>query len=359
MDTAHVFLDTEIFVSNNFHFESPLFEKLISLAQQETIFIHLTTITVREIEARIISDIEQGLAHLRTLQNKERAVKVLGLIPNTPFQIIPRRFEIAPIKRQIMDSFRSYLEAIRADILPVTDVSIDEVFDKYFRAVPPFGSSEKKHEFPDAFALAGLQGWCNRTGNRVFVISNDSDMRDACELSESFISLRSLQELFDLIAKEVELYAVALNLYTEHKREIEDLLKDEFQDLLLFIDEPESEVSDVEVQELHVIRELAIEVEDDHATFELSVAVRFTAGISYAEYIVDDVPVLMREGEIEKTVHLKGEVNLLYDREDSDAFQVEHVKFDDDSLLLDFDPSCDEVRFNPPSLSDTAFEFED
>ncbi len=84
-----------------------------------------------------------------------------------------------------------------------------------------------------------------------------------------------------------------------------------------------------------------------------------SADISYAEYVVDDVPVLMREGEIEKTVHLKGEVNLLYDREDSNAFQIGYAGLDNDSLLLDFDPSLDEVRYNPPSLSGTAFEFED
>src|SRR6266568_8728020 len=156
MDTPHVFLDTEIFVSNNFHFASPLFVKLVELAQTRVIFLYLTTVTVREIEAHIVSDIQDALTHIKALQKKEKSVKVLGLSPDTPFPIIPKTFDVEATQQRALDSFHKFLESATVEIIKVEGISIDEILEKYFGSVPPFGSGEKKHEFPDAFALAGL-----------------------------------------------------------------------------------------------------------------------------------------------------------------------------------------------------------
>lgn len=344
METTHVFLDTEVFDSNNFYFDSSVFRRLVELVEERTINVHLTTITVREIEAHIVSYIEQGIKDIKALQ-KERTVKVVGLIPDTPFQLIPKQFDIELLKQRLLDSFHMFLRAVRANIIPVEGVSIEGVFDKYFGVVAPFGSGEKKHEFPDAFALAGLDYWCEQNDSAIFVISNDNDMHNACEVSESLISLKSVHELFDVIAREqTELYEFALGLFNQHKGEIEELLRDNFPDLMLFIDMPESEVFDVEILSLEIDKELAIEVRDDHATFDLDVEVEIRAEITYADLIVEDVPVLMHNEDIEKTLYMKAKVNLLYDHEDPDAFQVEYANFDDDSLLLDIEPSAYDLK---------------
>lgn len=345
MDTPHVFLDTEIFVANSFHFESPLFVKLAELAQKRVIFVYLTTVTVREIETHIASDIEEAVTHIRALQKKQKSVNVLGLTSNSPFPILPKNFDREATKQRVLDSFHGFLQAARAEIIEVEGISIDEILEKYFGSIPPFGSGEKKHEFPDAFALAGLQKWCDESGNRIFVVSNDGDMSSACDSSESFYSLRRVQELFDLIARDQqELYEFAGNLFREHRGEIEDLLREGFLDIGLFIDQPESDVFDVEVRGIDVVSELATEVTSENAQFEVQVEITFKADISYAELVIEDIPVLMNEEKIEQTLELKAKVSLLYDREDPDAFQVETVGFEDDSLLLDLEPSPEELK---------------
>src|SRR5438874_1441023 len=124
MDTQHVFLDTEIFVSNNFHFESPLFVKLAELAQKRAIFVYLTTVTVREIETHIASDIEEAVTHIKALQKKQKSVRVLGLIPDTSFPILTKTLDLEPTKQRALDSFHRFLDAAMAQIIEVEGVSI-------------------------------------------------------------------------------------------------------------------------------------------------------------------------------------------------------------------------------------------
>ncbi len=338
MVTTHVFLDTEVFDSNNFYFDAPVFRRLAQLVEEGTIIVYLTTITVKEIEFHIVSYIEEGIREIKTLQ-KERPARMLGLIPNSPFPLITRQFDVESLKRQALDAFHDYLKAVKAKVIPVEGVSIDKVFDKYFSGISPFGSGEKKHEFPDAFAVAGLERWCQERGSKLVVISNDNDMSDACECSESLISFDTPQDFFDALAKEQELYTHAFELYSQHKGEIIELLKESFPDLMLFIDQPESEVFNVEIQSIEIIKELAIELDKDHAAFELETEVEITAEVTYAELIVEDVPVLMQHEAIEKTLYMKATATLLYDGADPDAFQVEGVSFEDDSLLIDIEPS--------------------
>jgi hypothetical protein len=39
-------------------------------------------------------------------------------------------------------------------------VSVDKVMEKYFTEEYPFHGTDKKHEFPDAFALASIEQYC-------------------------------------------------------------------------------------------------------------------------------------------------------------------------------------------------------
>jgi hypothetical protein len=344
METQHIFLDTEVFIRQNFDFESRTFTRLIELVEQEKIIVHLTSITVSEIEKHIVSLINEGISHLKAV-GKKPAIWVVARLRTSPFQIIPRRFDVEPLKEEGISVFRRFLERTRANIIPVEGLSIDDIFAKYFESIPPFGSAEKKNEFPDAFAVAGVQRWCDENEEKMFVISKDGDMKQACELSEELLSLQSVDELFDLIAQDdAELYAYALRVYAQYKQEILGELKERFAELWFFLDEVESEVSDVEVKDIDVLEELAIEVKEDHATFKLIANVTYTADISYAEMITEDVPVSWVEGEIEETERIHAEVSILYDREDPDASQVDSVTINEDTIMVGTEPEPWELK---------------
>lgn len=344
MDTPHVFLDTEVFEANNFQFDSRALEKLASLAREGTIVIHLTEVTRREIQEHVVSYVNKAVSLLRKV-SKDRAVQHFALLPDSPFRAIGRDFDPEPFIRAALTAFDDFLRDTAVDVIPVSDVSVDQVFSQYFGSVPPFQTGAKKAEFPDAFALGALRQWCERTTNSIYVISRDTDFCLGCQESPALISLASLDEFLDLAAREPgDLYTLANRVFEEFKAEILEELKDEFQGLFFFLDEADSDVSDVEVTNIEADKELAISVEENEAFFELTADVTFTANYSYADFIVEDVIVSRDEGTIERTVPVHAEVSVLYDRQDPAASQVHFVTIREKSFQIDLQPDPYELK---------------
>ncbi len=344
METPHVFLDTEVFERNNFDFQSRSFKKLISLVQEGTAIVHLTQITRKEIEAHIVSRIDEALGILKKV-SKERAVQHLSKLPAPPFQPIQRNLDPQPLRQAGQATFETFIIDARADVIPVDTVRINEVFDQYFGSMAPFHMASKKSEFPDAFALAAIRQWCQQTNNRIYVISNDKGFIDSCEGSNDLISLTTLDELLDLAARQAEqLYAFAIDLFEKFKGEILENLKEEFEGIFIYLDEAESDVSDTEVKEVDLEEVLAISVEPNEALFEISADVTFTVNYSYADYIVEDVIVSTEEGVLKRTTKVHAEVSLLFDQEDPDASQVHFVSIRENNLKIDLWPDASELK---------------
>src|SRR5260370_34039207 len=98
MDTPHVFLDTEVFEANNFQFDSRALKKLASLAREDTIVIHLTEVSRREIQEHIVSYVNKAVSLLKKV-SKDRAVQHFALLPDTPFRAIGREFDSEPLRQ--------------------------------------------------------------------------------------------------------------------------------------------------------------------------------------------------------------------------------------------------------------------
>ena len=56
------------------------------------------------------------------------------------------------------------------------DVDLRVVFEKYFMDQPPFHSENKKHEFPDAFALSMIEEYCRQKDISCYALSHDKDI---------------------------------------------------------------------------------------------------------------------------------------------------------------------------------------
>ncbi len=116
--------------------------------------------------------------------------------------------------------------------------NIKKIFDCYFADTFPFSAGEKKHEFPDAFALISIEEWCIEQDKRCYVFSKDTDFHGYN--SEHLIIEKEFEEYLDetLIKIEDEKNTNRLNLVHEaYKRckdelisEIEQWLTDELED---------------------------------------------------------------------------------------------------------------------------------
>lgn len=195
--TRNVFIDTSIFVAENFNVKGTKFESLASLAQEARVFIKSSDITLREIICNLEESVETAAKGIQKTKTEARILRNLG--SKSSYNAIFAEFPTAEIVARLTKQIRGYFTVSKTEILPALKIRPSTVFDKYFTKKPPFGLSKKKAEFPDAFVLSALEQWCDKTQQQIYVISQDPDMTSACSGSVKLIHLPSLQALLELV----------------------------------------------------------------------------------------------------------------------------------------------------------------
>lgn len=68
-----------------------------------------------------------------------------------------------------------------------------EVFKRYFDNAPPFGhKADKKHEFPDAFALLSIDAKAEEEGRKVICVGHDLGWKAYCDASDKLVYTENL-----------------------------------------------------------------------------------------------------------------------------------------------------------------------
>lgn len=137
---------------------------LLQLLRANNIKLLAHPILTREIkkhigQSELISRVDNFQAALKKYN------KQLQMIGTSAEELI-RKAETLNIEKQLITCFESFYKD--ATIIP--DANVNDVFDDYFNARPPFRTEgEKKHEFPDAFILRGLKNIARRTRKKRFL----------------------------------------------------------------------------------------------------------------------------------------------------------------------------------------------
>lgn len=323
MKMPHVFIDTNVFISQNYDYESTAFKQIISLAQAEKIFIYLTTITLREVEFHIERDVRKAHEAFEGFRGKAD-LRILKNIVVPPLYGIFNGFDIEKARDVLLNQFRQFLQEARVHVLEVTNVSVDEIFDKYFSRTPPFGEEKKKYEFPDAFALAALEQWCKESSGRMYVISSDTDLSAACALNQSLRLVQSLSEFLDLLTRRGEQAEFINRLFEAHKEEIEERVKSAVNPLNL-IYEPYGEVQYTYINSAKILKHYLIEVDEGKAIFDVTAEVKYSANVLYhnsaARMMMGGMGA--REELDYGSTNVKAEVSLLLNKDNRDEFKIE------------------------------------
>jgi len=69
------------------------------------------------------------------------------------------------------------------------------VMERYFASKPPFGTGDKKHEFPDAFALMEIEEYAKQREIHVVAVSNDGGWLSFADQSPHIYCVRTIEEL--------------------------------------------------------------------------------------------------------------------------------------------------------------------
>lgn len=279
LKTPHVFLDTEVFVSGNFQFNSGRFNRLADLCQDGIISVYLTDITKREIEANISNRIRESTESVDKFKSKAR---VLRNIPS--FKAI-FEFNVEEVTNELLKQFNDFLELIEANIIPTQNVSVELIFEKYFNQQPPFGEGKKKSEFPDAFSVATIEKWCQTNQQYMYVISNDGDISSACSPDSYLLPLAKLDELFEIIIYEDEYISqLAPQLFEEVESNLKNDIIYEFENSgFILTDHYKGEVSSVNVDDVDLLDKSLVNIEEDTLYFEVTTKISFSAEVSYPD----------------------------------------------------------------------------
>ncbi|MEG5173881.1 PIN domain-containing protein [Microcoleus sp. B3-D7] len=313
-----VALDTQVFDSYNFNYNSKVFRTLVELAQQGKIRLLLTSVTLHEIRAHITEGavltskaIEQAINDLKKKRFKPQGdTKRVKISANSGLlnEFKKKVQELAPnfdqINQELLDQLEAFLQETDFKIIEVDRVSVVDIFENYFSGTPPFGEGKKKYEFPDAFALLALQKEAQDRNRIIYVVSGDSDWEKFCSSSEDLSLIGKLDELLETIIRETDSDEVdeCYELYSDKEDEIKGYIQNNFSALNFSIDlsgssliEWGSEEIEVEVNSVDIIDSSLVNIDDSEAdqpsvVFELEAEVHYDAKVSYEslEYAIYD-----------------------------------------------------------------------
>lgn len=324
--TQHIFLDTTIFEQINHNYSSATFQRLATLVKEDRIKIYITNITQREIESRIKRHVETAQDNIKAALNNHRLLKN---IQHPSIDAINKGIDVKEVTKALIKQFRDWLSEMSVTVLPTEHVSIEEIFDKYFACTPPFeAKKDKKAEFPDAFALAAVEGWCQKNSARMYVISNDGGMVAACESSRSLRPIRVLSEFIDMLTQGEKLAEIANKRFETHKPEIWQKVKLAAGHLNISSYEPHVQVEYSYITSVRLLKHYLIEVEETKAVFDVTALAAYTANVTRQNYAVGmmmGMPGLRKSGHKYGSKQFQAEVILSFDVSNLETCKVESV----------------------------------
>ncbi|MCY3681553.1 MAG: PIN domain-containing protein, partial [Gemmatimonadetes bacterium] len=230
----------------------------------------------------------------------------------------------------------TFLQEIRATVLPTSNVSIDAVFDQYFGKRPPFGEGKKKSEFPDAFAIEAIEAWCKENDERMYVISADGDLKEYCETSDCLIALDKLPKFISVIEESHDegLAHSVSELLNKNQDAIKGAITESFCKQDFWIEGHDGDVNEVRVNELEISEILILEVEQDVAFVHVDVETNFSADLTYddsytAAYDREETvwPFLVTiDKTVDQDVEYTATIQVLHDVENLKYFEVDWVE---------------------------------
>jgi hypothetical protein len=302
--TENVFLDTCIFVAENYN--STAYQTLIRLAAIGAVKLKTTDITLREIKAQIAEKVAEGVKSLQAKSGKSAVLRNFQGYSELMEKFTASKAEA--LANELWNRVEEQLNQANVEIISASSFPAGPIFDAYFAQKPPFGTGEKRKEFPDAFAIAALEAWCEENCEVLHVITTDGTVRTACEASDNLYPLEKLAEFVDLALRRDEYVERAVEYLQEHMEPIKDALKEAIEDQYIYLEDEDGdgEAAVNEIESIYV--DDVVESEGDRMILRCSAMVDLTARVSY-----DDPNMTFWDSE-DKTAYVAGHVNADLDR---------------------------------------------
>lgn len=359
------FLDTQTYMARNFQFEFGVLQTLQSHLEEDDCHILITDVNVREIRRHLKRKAAE--AHAVISRAKKEAM-ILRNTPALPWHGIFSPVTVDEIHNELERKFQAFLENAAVEVVLTNTVNIDAVFDAYFQETPPFATSGKKAEFPDAFVLHAIDTISKQRGHILYVVSEDRDVKSFCALRENLISIGRLEELLALVLKNTERLAepakFAEEVFADWEVAVQQNIKERLTNAEFEIGDDadenlfEAEVDSVEIESIDYLSRNLTDVSKEDATFELIVRMSVAITISYPDYDrspwdpEDKYYPFVLHNEVVRRYINTAPVFVSFSFDDGLAANVELADVDTDSLIDLSDAKVEQISFRAMDLSD-------
>jgi hypothetical protein len=227
LETRNVFIDTQHFVQTGLYFDNPALKSFRELCEFGELFHITTSVVMREVESHINLSVKEALNAMQTFKRKARILSSLndGHIKSLFSEVLEEDMYM-----KANDIFLEFIKGCHTKCIDASCVDSEAILNLYFDRNPPFGEGKKKSEFPDAFSLLSLKSYSNKKNEKIYVISEDLDVKSFCDSDSQLKSINSLAKVLDLynehtntITAEVKQYFVTNVVFV--KEEIKDYLE--------------------------------------------------------------------------------------------------------------------------------------
>jgi hypothetical protein len=276
-----VFLDAQVFENASFNFKTRAFMALKRHLASERLRLVITDITVAEVRSRIVKSVRREAgAH----QKFRKEARVLRSSSATDVARTLVELDSDAIAKELQDAFADFLKNNKAHVIDTTAHPIGKVFERYFASKPPFGSGDKKSEFPDAFVVAALISWTKKQRADLFVVSADKLLGNACDECRELHPKSTLIEVLDHVASDDKKLAEFIReQLIERQHVVAKEAKNDFLDLGFYIEDEEGDLT-IDVLSIEPSGDPEImEVSGKDATVQMAFEADLDAHLSYED----------------------------------------------------------------------------
>jgi hypothetical protein len=231
IETHKIFLDTSIFIKENF-FAGNKLKAFLKRSRISEIELITTSITIKETLANIDKFAREASSvlrkSLREIDNKSKIFKNISSLSS--LFMLKDEFNIEKEIEILKADFEKLIEE-HFTIIPIASSITEKVIGDYFNYSPPFKNGKKKSEFPDAFVLNSLEVWCDENNEKMYVVAEDEDI--ISYESKHLIPIREYDKLLEQISftfSQNNMQAKVEELLEKHEDEIIRTVIEHFED---------------------------------------------------------------------------------------------------------------------------------
>ena len=283
--TRLVFVDTSSFESKNFQFGQHSLGILEELIKDKKVRLLTTEITLKEITSHLK---KHSVDAAKTIKKIQKDAMFLRNTEELPCHGIFDKVSADTIYEIVKAKFDTFLDTENVEIVSISGVDSNIVFDKYFNAIAPFNSANKKNEFPDAFVLEAINELSKQRNHPVYIISSDGDMKSYASLHDNLHYLSRVDDLIDLVVRySEEPLDFADSIFNDLTDTIIETVKSNILDSEIYSEELveyDDEIANVTINDICIKHKNLLAVNDDEAEYEVEFAVDLTVEYLIADY---------------------------------------------------------------------------